>query len=353
MKKSTLVSALLIGAIITASAANTAIEFQHILNCQVSDPGHPAYGAINNVWGQPTWVVPGEMSVAALVLKRGGYTAQANAAADYLVRIQNADGSWCNQYSGVSIADANKYARHTAQVMILLGELGGYSAAMSKANTWLSSLQDPKVKTGTDDGLICGGRSSTGGVYTDRWSSDNAFAVRAFAAAGNTAAKTKVVNGINTWLVSGDHWLERITSRRRRIEGDYGWIQFAPAFMSLQSHGVTHPAGLAAGIRSRLQLQSGPNNGAIYASQGSNQLMPGIGFQSSIAWNGLGAFAYTDAHTAWAENVSGLWVTTPDANGDVGGWIDWKTSTGNQANWWERFIDTSAYYIMTVNRWQY
>jgi hypothetical protein len=353
MKTRNTITALLLVTALSAIGANTTIEFEHILNCQVSNPSDPAYGAINNVWGAPTWIVPGEMAVAATALKRGGFVAEAHAAADYLVRVQNADGSWCNQYNGTAIADANKYARHTAQIMILLGELGGYSAALNKANTWLTSLQDPKVKTGADDGLICGGKSSTGGTYTDRWTSDNAFAVRAFAAAGNMTAKTKAVNGINTYLVSGDHWIQRITARGRKTDGDYGWINFAPAFMSLNAHGVTYPAGLSAGIRTRLQLQSGANNGAVYETQGSNKLMPGIGFQASIAWNGLGAFAYSDSHTSWAENVSALWVTSPDANGDIGGWIDWKTLSGTQANWWERFIDTSAYYIMAVNRWQY
>lgn len=353
MKRHCIVLLTVLFAVGLTRAANTTIEFQHILNCQVTDTSHPAYGAINDVWGAPTWVVPGEMAVAATVLKRGGYTSRATAAADYFVRIQNADGSWCNQYNGVAIADGNKYARHTAQIMIFLGEMGGYSTAIANANTWLAALQNVQVKTGTDDGLICGGRSSTGGVYTDRWTSDNAFAVRAFAAAGNTTAKTRVVNGINTYLRSGDHWYERMTSRARKIEGNYGWINFAPAFMNLSPHGVTYPTGVAAGIRNRLMITTGANNGAVYEWQGSSKLMPGIGFQASLVWNALGNISYTDSHTAWCENVSGLWVTTPDANGDLGGWIDWKTTNGSTAQWWERFIDTSAYYIMAVNRWQY
>ena len=347
------IMALLLIEIFTANAANTSIEFQHILNCQVSDPADPAYGAINDVWGEPTWVVPGEMAVAALVLKAGGYLTQAKAAADYLVKVQNTDGSWCNQYDHLTAVDKNKFTRHTAQVMMLLGTIGGYSTALSKANTWLASMQDPKVKTGVDDGLVCGGKSSTGGTYTDRWVSDNSFAVRAFKIAGNSVAANKVVNGINTYLVNGDHWYQRITSQGRKSDGDFGWINWAPAFMNLAGDGVTYPPGLADGIRSRLQVATGTHKGAVYENAKSTKLMPGIGFQASIAWNALGKSAYSAEHTAWAENVSGLWVTTVDANGDIGGWIDWRTTSGQKAEWWQRFIDTSAYYIMTVNGWQF
>src|SRR5687767_15711156 len=72
-----------------ARAANTAIEYGHILACQYTSSTHPADGAINNVWGAPTWIVPGENAVVAWVLHRGGYTAQARRTADYLARIQN------------------------------------------------------------------------------------------------------------------------------------------------------------------------------------------------------------------------------------------------------------------------
>src|SRR5689334_13391236 len=108
-----------------AAALDPALEFQHILNCRVAAPSATAYGAINDLWGAPTWIVPGEMAIAALVLDRGGYAAQARAAADYLVRIQEPDGCWRNQYAGTVWTDGNRYARQTAEVMMLLGRLGG------------------------------------------------------------------------------------------------------------------------------------------------------------------------------------------------------------------------------------
>lgn len=337
----------------TASfAANTEIEFQHILACQVSDAKSPAYGAINDVWGAPTWVVPGEMAVAAFVLSKGQYADEARAACDYLVRVQDPDGSWCNQYSTTWSVDSAKHARQTAQVMILLGEVGGYPTAMSKARTWLASLQDGPVKTGNDDGLICGGYDSGGGVIQDRWTSDNAWAVLAFDHAGDTIRRDRIVNAINSLLVSSDHWVQKINGAGTTTDGTFGWINFAPAFTSLAKFGVTYPAGLADGIRTRLQVASGADAGAVYENQASPKYMPGIGFQATIAWHELGVSGQD--HACWAELRSGLWTTTPDGNGDAGGWVDWRVpSPPGQANWWERFIDTSAYYIMSVNGWEF
>jgi hypothetical protein len=337
-----------------AAASDTSIEFGHILACQVSDASSTAYGAINDVWGNPTWVVPGEVAVASWVLNKGGYTTVARAAAGYLVGIQNPDGSWCNRYSGTVATDSGKYARHTAQIMVLLKTLGGYDAALAKANVWLQALGSRATKGGNDDGLICGGYDSSGNALEDRWTSDNSFAVAAFAAAGNTAARDGVVKGINTNLVNGDHWMLKIDKNGVGTDGPFGWISFAPAFMSLGVFGVSYPQGLAAAIHNRLQVASGSDAGAVYENDGSTKYMPGIGFQASIAWNELGAPRYTDAHTAWAETRSVLWQTTPDVNGDAGGWIDWKLAAGgSQANGWERFIGTSAYYIMAVNRWKF
>jgi len=349
-----LLAVVMLSAPATVRAMNTALEFQHILNCQVASSSTTAPGAINDLWGAPTWVVPGEMAVAALVLHRGGDTTQARAAADYLVGIQNPDGSWCNQYSGTIFTDGNRYARQTAEVMMLLGRLGGYAAPLARADAWLASLQLTATKTGADDGLIGGGVDATGVPLTDRWTSDNSFAVRAFDAAGDTAARDRVIAGITAHLLSGDHWVQKIDAAGTPTDGTYGWINFAPAFLTLAGFGVTYPAGLADGMRTRLQESAGPNAGAVREFQDGPKYMPGIGFQASIAWNALGHTAEVAAHTAWAQGPSGLWTTTADGNGDNGGWVDWTlTAGGSTANWWERFIDTSAYAIMAANGWSF
>ena len=51
------------------------LEADYILACQDTSPTDPAYGAINNVYGAPTWVVPSEVAMATLGL---------NAASDIL-----------------------------------------------------------------------------------------------------------------------------------------------------------------------------------------------------------------------------------------------------------------------------
>ncbi len=340
-----------------ARASNTAIEFGHILACQYTSSTHPADGAINNVWGAPTWVVPGENAVVAWVLHRGGYSAAARRTADYLARIQNPDGSWDIQYSGTVSVDSNRHARHTAQIMHLFGTLGGYGPAMAKAEAWLADLQNPAVKGGADDGLIGGGYDAGGSPLTDRWTSDNAYAVLAFNASKNPAARDRVVAGINDLLRIGDHWAQRRTAGGTNVDPDpvgFGWIQFAPAFLNLRPLGVVYPPGLAAGIRNRLMEPGGVDAGAVLEFSRSHKFMPGIGFQASVAWRALGDQASIAAHTHWSESVSGLWQIVPDGNGDTGGWVDWTLSVGGtSAQNWERFIDTSAYYIMAVNGWMF
>ncbi len=286
---------------------NPNLELQHIINCQVTDPQDIAYGAINNVWGEPTWVMPGEMAIAAYVLFKAGYVENARIACDYLVKIQNTDGSWCNQYDHLTATDTNKYSRHTAEAMILLGTVGGYDAALQKAKQWLLTLQDTANKSGRDDGLICGGQSNYGTYFSDRWTSDNSYAALAFHLAGDYAARDQIVYGINQYLLDEDYWFQKISSSGTQQAGTFCWINFAPAFMNLDRFGVRYPADLAKVIREKLQFTKGPNKGAVREYKGSQRLMPGIGFQASLAWQDVGALNYYNEHLVWAENVSRLW----------------------------------------------
>ncbi|MEK7476813.1 MAG: hypothetical protein AAB152_14420 [Candidatus Coatesbacteria bacterium] len=337
-----------------ARAFDPAIEFQHLRACQYLSATDPADGAINDLWGGPTWVVPGEMAVAGWVLARGGFGAEAAAAASYLARIQNADGSWCNQYSGTVAVDSGRYARHTAQAVFFLAAAGGHAAAIAAGTAWLAALQDPAVKQGSDDGLVCGGYDGTGAVLTDRWTSDNAFAVLAFDVAGDGARRDRIVAALNALLRTGDHWVRSIDKNGVTSDGTFGWINFAPAFLDLRYRGVAYPSGLASGIRARIQESAGVNAGAVREFADGPKYMPGIGFQASLAWASAGDPAAAQAHTAWAETTSGLWQSAADANGDAGGWIDWSyTAGGGTANWWERFVDTSAYAIMVAKGWRF
>jgi hypothetical protein len=79
----------------------------------------------------------------------------------------------------------------------------------------------------------------------------------------------------------------------------------------------------------------------------STRLSPGYSFQACLVWIDLHQFPYFDKAVDWAHG-SGLHQVTPDANGIAGGWIDWLDLPATPAQFWERFIDTSFYSIVTA-----
>ena len=81
-------------------------EAGYILKCQFIDENSPASGSINDIYGGPTWVVPRENAMAILgllvagdVLENDTYRQRAQLTADYLVKVQDKDGAWYNQYN--------------------------------------------------------------------------------------------------------------------------------------------------------------------------------------------------------------------------------------------------------------
>ncbi|KAF5432198.1 hypothetical protein C5S39_04145 [Candidatus Methanophagaceae archaeon] len=93
---------------ITKTEGKIATEADYILSGQYAKhQQHLAYGAINNVYGDPTWVVPCENAMAILglivaseVLNNESYLEQAQLSADYLIKTQNtSDGAWYDKYS--------------------------------------------------------------------------------------------------------------------------------------------------------------------------------------------------------------------------------------------------------------
>jgi len=328
------------------------IEYDYLRACQYVSPGSPGHGAINNVCGAPTWVVPGEVAMAALALQAGGYAAEAQLACDYLARVQRSDGSWYNQYSYDTPVDLGRFARMTAQAAMALGRIGGHDQALQRAVAYLKTLQDPALKQGQDDGLICGGYTDAGAVIRDRWTSDNAFALIVFDLAGETAARNQVAAGINQTLAAGDAWQAAVNELGFPVYLPFTWVHFAPAMLNADRFGVVYPAGLADRIATELQVTRGRDRGAVAQEANSTKLMPGMGFQASLAWQELGRSDLADSHTSWAEQTSGLWQVTPDEHGITGGWVDWKDG-GSTAQTWERFVDTSAYYLMVKNGWQF
>ncbi len=350
------------------------MEADYILSCQyISDPGNDAYGAINNIYGAPTWVVPGENAIAIMglvtasdILGDNTYRNRAELTADYLIKMQDAsDGAWYDQYSYATAVDTAKSLRHTAEIMIALDKLG-YRAdrydSMKKAAQFILDCQDTANKLGNDDGLVAGGKQSDGTYHTWRWTSDNAFSYQGLQAAAIWArlngddvnaliweeAAAEILSGINTYLfVPDDHWVRVIDKDGNVVSSEdrSDWISYAPLMLDLPLAGVDIE-DIGEWIHTTLQ----ESDGAVVWDDGtySDRKSPGYSFQASLAWLDTGQTTYANSAVAWAEGSS-LWQTTPDGNGITGGWRDWVDGEGNMPNWWDRFIDTSSYYIMVQN----
>ena len=347
------------------------LEANYIAASQHVRRGDPASGAINNVYGAPTWVVPRENALAMLGLLRGSeslgdraYLDRAEAAAQYLLRVQDDDGGWFDQYAYDQPALLSKSPTQTAEVMIAINKLGFQRKryrAMVRAADFLLRLQDPVNKTGQDDGLIAGGLNAQGQHETWRWTSDNAFAYQALRAAARWArilrdrvhqrwyedAAAQVLHGIDEVLQdpASPVWYVAVDAHGSPTISHHEWISYAPQMLDVPAQGVGDPA-VGEWIHEVLVHQ--PEGAARWddATFG-NRLSPGFSFQAVLVWIDLHQFAFTDDAFEWV-GASGLHQMTPDANGIVGGWIDWVETTGNQAQFWERFIDTSFYAIVAA-----
>ncbi len=356
-----------LGSILAPSALDQIrLEADYILQTQYFG-GSDAYGALNNVTGNPTWIVPGENAIAIMGLVKAGdvlgdskYRQNANLAADYLVRMQDGDGGWYSQYSyGAPSADT-KYLRHTAETMMAFYKLG-YNPkrynSMVKGAKFLLACQKKKNKGGLDDGLVSGGKRADGSYEGWRWTSDNAFAYQALQAAAEWAgikrrkkqastfekAAQKILGGIETTLLadSGDHWHRAVDKYGSPVAAKADWIGYAPAMLDIPISDEL--LGLSADwITENLRQADGS---VVWDDNDySSRQSPGYSLQASLAWLDSGDFDLAEDALSWSES-SGLWQDQPDKNGVSGGWIDWVEG-GVTAQWWERFIDTSAYYIM-------
>jgi hypothetical protein len=145
----------------------TGLEADYIRACQEDDPSDLAYGAINDVWGDPTWVVPSEVAMATLGLDLASvslddpsYRDSALLALDYLIRVQQPDGWWYNQYSHtVPYGDTSKSAHQTAEVMIALYRLAyypdGYNAITRSAQSLLDFQKGAMILGFVERRVIC------------------------------------------------------------------------------------------------------------------------------------------------------------------------------------------------------
>jgi hypothetical protein len=371
----------------------TRMEANYILACQYMNNHDPAYGAINNIYGNPTWVVPSENAMAILGLKLASqiqsdstYLDRAQLAVTYLITIQDPiDGAWYNRYNYTATADLNKSPRQTAEVMIALYKLGYDHSrynAMIKGAQYLTECQKVQNKGGIDDGLLGGGKNASGQYSRWRWTHDNAYAYLALKAAeawatiegdvskaaGLAASAQKIINGINTFLYDPNThvWYIAIDENGNPQKNAHlpclnssapacpSWIQYAPQMLDLPVNGV-NTAAVGEWIKNAFQSPDGSCLGCLgYDCEGGQlktRLYPGFAFQAALCWYDTGHASYANWDNDWAKK-SGLWQTTADGNNATGGWIDWVEVTptpGRKPDGWQRFIDTSFYSIASCN----
>jgi hypothetical protein len=354
-------------------------EADYILACQfTAEPGSPAYGAINDVYGKPTWVVPAENANAMLalclasgILGDARLAERAELAADFLLRIQDADGAWADRYEYADAADRAKSPSQTAEVLIALDRLGYRDArypSVKKGAEYLEECSLPRNKKGADDGLLCGGKGRDGRFAEWRWCHDNSYAYLAFCAASSWARKAgeekdtvrfgndaaRVLEGLGLYVydsASGAYCIaideNGIEAWPGGLEGKPSWIRFAPVFLGLPVSDERKRA-VCEWAHSALQQPDGSVIG--YDIEGGAvrvRKYPGLSFQAAIMWSACGYDNYANDAVRWAE-TSGLYAASPDANGVTGSFADWvevSPDAGLEAPFWQRFIDTSYYYI--------
>ncbi|MFH1283622.1 MAG: hypothetical protein ABII27_08155 [bacterium] len=361
-------------------------EADYILECQYMTPG-PAYGAINNIYGDPSWVVPRENAMAILGLIMASealnstiYMDRAQITADYLVSVQDTeDGAWYNQYNfGEPHSDGlSKSPTQTSEVMIALFRLGYDPArynSMKKGAEFLMECQNVVNKLGNDDGLICAGKDSDGDFQTWRWVSDNSYSYQALKAAelwakinGDAAfseqcrkAAADIISGIDNYFYNPPVWHIAI-DQNGTPQGNPdllpdngnlpGWLSYTPQMLDLPAQGV-NSLNVGEWIKTSFQQPDGSCIG-YFQEDGTLKIRkyPGLTFQAILCWHDLGQNDYITDGLNWTYS-STLLQTTPDGNGITGGWIDWEEispNSGFTADWWLRFIDTSFYAIAALS----
>ncbi|MDD5348367.1 MAG: hypothetical protein PHT59_07125, partial [Candidatus Omnitrophica bacterium] len=341
-----------------------------------------AYGAINNIQGDPTWVVPRENAMAILglvkaadILENPAYRERARLCAEYLIKVQDGDGAWYNQYSFAAPGSGNpddkeslaKSPTQTAEVMIALYKLGFAGSrygAMKRAAQYLMACQ----KKGGDGNLVGAGKDAEGVFRSWRWASDNSYAYQALKAAEVWAlerrdwrfavlcahAARKVLAGINdTLYIKNPYdadfgvWYRVVDRENRPVEpAQHDWINYAPQMLNVPARGVNRPR-VGKWIAGTFRQTDGSCVWDDYSFV--SRKSPGYSFQATLVWRRIGQPEFYIPALTWALD-SGLWQVDPDENGIAGGWIDWTdTENSRQAGWWERFIDTSFYAIAAYN----
>lgn len=348
------------------------LEADYLVACQYLNPGDIAHGAINDVHtptAPPDYVVPRENGMAILGLLKAyevlgdvTYLQRANLSMDYLVRVQEVDGSWRDEYDyRTPPGSLSKSPTQPAEVMMamyMLGYRDDRYNSMKNAAQYLFLCQNH----GYQQKLICGGKDENGNLSDWNWITDNSYAYWALLAArgwalvkGETSfaqecadAAADILYGINNYFKNSfDVWWWQVVDNWGNSfnNGDIiDWLNYTPRFLDLPASGVNNSA-LGEWIHTTFQEPSG-NGGCLWGERHPNQEYPGMSFQAAFSWFDLGQNDYANSAINWAENSS-LWQLIPDENGILGGWVDWinLNDPAVRAGSWERYVDTSFYSI--------
>lgn len=364
---------------VTVDEERMRTEADYILSCQCTDKDSPAYGAINDVLGDPTWVVPSEVSMAGLgllVAFENKYRRGAELAVEYLIRVQQKDGSWCGQYNGDKVVNYNKSPRQTAQVMYFLYKLG-YSAdryeVMKDGTQYLMECQKVANKGGLDDGLLGGGKDANGFFQGWRWTHDNSWAYWGFKAAEFWADKKgeksfsplcahyaeRIIEGINKYLYNPNTgvWHIAVDGSGNPIKNPHlpccaapyeSWIQYSPQMLDLPVEGV-NSSRVGEWIHSAFQQQDGAC--AEWYCDGDDLVLrkyPGLSFQAYLCWRDIpGCSSYAESTISWVEQ-SELWIL-PHERKKIVDWSEIIPNYGATPEQWQAFVDTSALAIFSLS----
>jgi hypothetical protein len=303
------------------------------------------------------------------------YKECAQLAADYLIRVQDSDGAWFNQYNSASPGSGNaddaeslsKSPAQTAEVMLALNALGfegSRYSAMKKSARYLMDCQ----KNGGNGYLLGGGKAHDGTFRSWRRASDNSYAYQALKAAEVWAltandfrfaircseAARRILKGIDeTLYIKNPYdpdfgvWHRMVDQDDQPVEpGHHDWMNYAPQMLNLPCRGANHPR-IGRWIHRVLQKENGA---CVWDDHGfQTRESPGYTFEAVLCWRRLSQSQYYIPALNWALD-SGLWQVDPDGQAIAGGWIDWNDSAHNlRADGRKRSIDTSFYAIAAYN----
>jgi hypothetical protein len=374
----------------SASSANATIHFA---------ADRPAYGIFND-WrignGVPDFVQPGEASIGAIGLLYGYQrlvaNGRSNSELDWRAKAALSGFFWSwlrnpanrNGYGypvNISYNSAGNVtsrgpgdARVTAELLIAMRKY-----CLLSPNGDRASYQSQEYSRAH-------GMADFVNANLSSWTIDRSYAVAAFhgfanwaAAVGDSATSTYFHNRANTissWIANaqdlgswGNYYDYLDGGGRGVYNGGISQVGFAPYEFNGRWAGEAFAKKLSdwwnygrAYNNNYLTVQSGTYAGGVHQWTPQNgtdsKVYPGSSLQladalwkiASATGNYNNTFGSAWWHYNFAKSGSGCWITNWNADpGYIGGFVDWvDTSNNARPATWQRFVDTSGYFIIAT-----